>query len=90
MSVQNLTEIHQIVVKIFYSGQSGLFHHRNNKKKNAVLKHSGAKPTHLVDHLNFSEGQTVQPVNLHHVPLSMGLCQLDGERKQERREEERG
>ncbi len=35
-----------------------------------------AKPAHLVDHLNLSEGQTVQPVNLHHVALTMGLCQL--------------
>lgn len=43
-----------------------------------------AKPTHLVDHLNFSEGQPVQPVHLHHVALSMGLRQLGEERKGER------
>lgn len=37
--------------------------------------------THLVDHLNLPEGQTVQPVHLHHVALTMGLRQLDGVRE---------
>lgn len=35
------------------------------------------KPAHLINHLDFSEGQTVQPVHLHHVALSMCLCELD-------------
>lgn len=53
-------------------------------RKENVLTHSPAKPTHLVDHLDLPEGQTVQPVHLHHVALPMGLCQLDGKRKRDR------
>lgn len=47
---------------------------------------------HLVDHLNLSESETVQPVHLHHVALSMGLRQLNGdkERKGEKKRERAG
>lgn len=44
------------------------------------------KRSHLIDHLNLSEGQPVQPVNLHHVTLPVSLCQLGGVEEEDSRE----
>ena len=41
--------------------------------------------TDLVDHLDLSEGEPVQPVHLHHVALPMGLRQLDGHKRRRKR-----
>lgn len=46
-----------------------------------TYKTESVKLSHLIDHLNLSEGQPVQPVHLHHVALSMGLRQLHGHKR---------
>lgn len=42
------------------------------------------KHTHLIDHLNLSEGQAIQPVYFNHVTLTMSFSQL-GETERERK-----
>lgn len=45
--------------------------------KITMMPHSDTfypKPSHLIDHLNLSEGQAIQPVYFNHVTLTMSFC----------------